>query len=65
MVKIDIKSASPQWAEAAMEIFKEALNEGDIKLCQSIISDVLDAGHYRTTRLMKEMLRDSYPKLKI
>lgn len=60
MVKMDIKSASKEWATAAMEIFKSSLSDKDIKLCKSIIADVLDAGHYKTAREMNQLLRDNY-----
>ena len=56
MVNIDIQSASPQWAVAAMQIFQDELAQGNINLCKKIYADVLDAGHYRTAREMKAIL---------
>lgn len=60
MTKINVQTASPQWATSAMEIFKGSLNENDIEHCKNIIADVLDAGHYRTAREMNQMMRDNY-----
>lgn len=58
MIKIDINSAYPAWATAAMQIFKDTLKSGNIVLCKSIYQDVLDAGHFKVAREMKQMLQD-------
>lgn len=53
---VEINRAYKEWASAAFEIFKDAFNSGNIKLCESIYEDVLDAGHYKTAREMKSLL---------